>query len=76
MYKHDFSDQSRYNRMFHKVLYKGGDSAMNYIKIFHHSKTLWVSVGNCYTEDQIMYTFLDNFQQGGNYSFQIASHQA
>ena len=34
------------------------------------------SVGNIYSEDQIMHTFLDNFHQGGKYSAQIASHQA
>ena len=35
-----------------------------------------VSVGNSYSEDQIMHTFLDNFQQSGKYSAQLASHQA
>ena len=48
---------------------------MNYIKIFHNSQTLSVSVGNYYSEDQMIHTFLDNFQQGGKYSTQIASHQ-
>ena len=36
---------------------------------------LSVSVGNSYYEDQLMHTFLDNFQQGGKHSAQIASHQ-
>ena len=35
-----------------------------------------VSVGNSYSEDQLMHTFLDNFHQGGKYSAQVASHQA
>ena len=34
------------------------------------------SVGNSYSEDQLMYTFLDKFHQGGKYIAQIASHQA
>ena len=33
-------------------------------------------MGNSYSEDQLMHTFLDNFHQGGKYSAQIASHQA
>ena len=36
---------------------------------------LSVSVGKSYYEDQLMHTFLDNFQQGGKHSAQIASHQ-
>ena len=35
-----------------------------------------VSVGNRYSEDQIMHTFLDNFHQSGKYSAQLESHQA
>ena len=31
---------------------------------------------NSYSEDKLMHTFLDNFEQGGKYSAQIASHQA
>ena len=34
-----------------------------------------MSVGNSYSEVQLMHTFLDNFHQGGKYSTQIASHQ-
>ena len=37
---------------------------------------LSVSVGNSYSEDQLMHTFLDNFRQGGKYPAQIDSHQA
>ena len=33
-------------------------------------------LGNIYSEDHLMHTFLDNFQQGGKYSARIASHQA
>ena len=49
---------------------------MNYIKIFQNVQALSVSVGNNYSEYQIMHTFLDNFRQGGKYSAQIDSHQA
>ena len=48
---------------------------MNYIKRFQNAQDLSVSVGNTYSEDQLMHTFLDNFHQGGKYSAQIASHQ-
>ena len=47
-----------------------------YIKRFQNAQALSVSVGNSYSEDQIMHTFLDNFQQSGKYSAQLASHQA
>ena len=33
-------------------------------------------MGNSYSEDQLMHTFLDNFEEGGKYSAQIASQQA
>ena len=49
---------------------------MNYIKIFQNVETLSVSVGNYYSEDQMMHTFLDNFHQYGKYSTQIAGYQA
>ena len=32
-------------------------------------------MGNSYTEDHLMCTFLDNFWQGVKYSDQIARHQ-
>ena len=48
---------------------------MNYIKIFKNAQALSVSVGNTYSEYQLMHTFMDNFHQGGKYSAQIASHQ-
>ena len=71
-----FADKSRYDRIFQQVTHKGGESEMNYIKIFQNAQTLSLSVGNTYSEDQLMHTFLDNFHQGEKYSSQIASHQA
>ena len=38
---------------------------MNYIKIFQNAQALSVPVGNTYSEDQMIHTFLDNFLQGG-----------
>ena len=49
---------------------------MNYIKIFKNAQDLSVSVGNRYSEDQLMHIFLDKFHQDGKYSVQIASHQS
>ena len=49
---------------------------MNYIKRFKNSQALSVSVGNNYSEDQLIHIFLDNFHQGGKYSDQIDIHQA
>ena len=71
-----FSDKSRYDRTFQQVTHKGGESAINYTKRFQNAHALSVSVGNSYSEDQCLHTFLDNFYQGGEYSAQIASHQA
>ena len=71
-----FADKSRYDRIFQQVTHKGGESAINYIKRFQNAQALSISVGNSYSEDQIMHTFLDNFQQSGKYSAQLASHQA
>ena len=71
-----FSDKSRYDRTFQQVTHKGGESAMNYIKTCQNAQDLSVSVGNFYSEDQLMHTFLDSFHKGGKYSSQIAIHQA
>ena len=49
---------------------------MSYIKIFQNTEALSVSVGNNYSEDQLVHTFLDHFHQGGKDSAQIASNQA
>ena len=70
-----FADKSRYARTFKQVTHKGGESAINYIKIFQNAHALSVLVGNSYSEDQLMHTFMDNFEQGGKYSARIASHQ-
>ena len=48
---------------------------MNYIKIFQNAHASSISVGNSYSEDQLMHAFMDNFHQGGKYYAQIASHQ-
>ena len=61
-----------------------GNSAINLLlctsllacKRFQNSQALSVSVGNSYSEDQIMHTFLDNFYQSGKYSSQLARHQS
>ena len=71
-----FADKSRYDRIFQQVTHKGGESAINYIKRFQNAQALLVSVGNSYSEDQIMHIFLYNFQQSVKYSAQLASHQA
>ena len=72
----DFSDKSRYDRIFQQVTHKGGESEINYIKIFQNAQDLSVSVGKNYSEDQLMHILLDNFHQGGKYSDQISSNQA
>ena len=71
-----FADKSRYDRTFQQVTHKGGVYAINYIKSFQNAHALSVSVGNIYSEDQLMHSFMDNFHQGGKYSSRIASHQA
>ena len=48
---------------------------MNYNKRFQNVQDLSFYVGNIYSEDRLMHTFLDNFHKGGKYSAQIASHQ-
>ena len=72
----NFSEKSRYDTIFQQFTHKGGESAMNYIKIFQNEQALSVSVGNNYSEDQLMHIFLDNFHQSGKYYSKIASHQA
>ena len=71
-----FADKSRYDITFQKVTHKLGESSINYIKRFQNAQAFSVSVGNSYSEDKIMNTFLDNFHQSGKYSAQLASHQA
>ena len=60
-----FSEKRGYNRLFMKLVQKGGESEINYIKIFQNSKALVISVGKSYSEYRLMDNFLDNFQQGG-----------
>ena len=60
-----FSDKSRYDRTFQQVTHKGGESAMNYIKRYQNAHALSISVGNSYSEDQLMHAFMDKFHQGG-----------
>ena len=70
-----FADKSRYDRTFQQVTHKGEESAINYIKRFQNAQAFSVSVGNSYSEDQIMHTFLDNFHPSEKYSAQLASPQ-
>ena len=72
----NFSEKSRYDMSFQQVTHKVGKPAMNYIKRFKNAHALSISVGNNYSEDQLMHTFMDNFHQGGKYSARIANHQA
>ena len=67
-------DKSRYDRTFQQVTHKGGECEINYHKIFQNAHALSVSVGNSYSEYQLMHSFLDNFHQGGKYSAQISRH--
>ena len=71
-----FADKSRYDRIFQQVTHKGGEYAINYIQRFKNAHALSISVGNSYSEDQLIHTFLDIFGEGGKYWAQIASHQA
>ena len=45
----NFSDKSRYDRIFQQVTPKGGESIMNYIKIFQNAQAFSVSVGKNYS---------------------------
>ena len=56
-----FADKNGYDSIFQQVTHKGGESAMNYIKIFQNAEPLSVSVENTYSEDQMMHTSLDKF---------------
>ena len=61
--------------MFWQITHKRWESEIHYIKKFQNAQALSVSVGNTYSEDQLMQLFPDNFHQGGRYSAQIAIHQ-
>ena len=56
-----FSEKNSYDIIFQKVTHKGGETEMNYIKIFQNTQVLSVSLGNSYSEDQLMHIFLDKF---------------
>ena len=71
-----FSEKGRYDSLFQKVTHKGGLSAMNYIKRSHNEQSLSVSVGNIYSDDQLVHIFFNNFHQGGKYTVYKANHQA
>ena len=66
-----FSDQIRYNKLFQKVIHMGRESEIKCFKIFQNDKALEISVINSFSEDQLMHTFLEHFNQGGKYSTQI-----
>ena len=59
-----FSYKITYNRLFQQVIHKLGESEINYIKLFQDAKALEISLGNSYSEYQLMKNFLDNLQQG------------
>ena len=71
-----FADKSRYVSIFQQVTHKGGESAMNYIKIFQNAQAFSVSVGNQYSEYQFMHIFLNKFHRGVKYIAHISSNQA
>ena len=71
----NFADKIRYDRTFQQVAHKGEESEINYIKRFQKAHTLSILVGYRCSKDQIMHTSLVNFEEGGKYSAQIASHQ-
>ena len=62
--------------LFNRLHIKEGNLKSITLRGFKMHRALSVSVGNQYSEDQLMHTFLDNFHQGGKYSTQISSHQA
>ena len=66
-----FADK-RYDKLFQAVTHKHGERALNYIKRFHKDKTMAASVGNRYSEEDLMQTFVDNFQSPGKYAAQQA----
>ena len=69
-----FTDEKRYNRLFQKVVHKGGKSSIKYIKIFQSSKALEILFGNNYYKEQIMHFFMISTKVLN--SSQIAIHQA
>ena len=72
----NFSDNSRYDRIFQQVTHRGWESAMNYIKIFQNAQASSVSVENNYPETQLMHIFLDKFHRGGKYYDEVSGRRA
>ena len=62
-----FADKSRYDSIFQQFTHKGGESTMNYIKMFQNSHTLSFSVVKTYSDDRLTHIFLDNSHQGVKY---------
>ena len=60
-----FADQIIYNRLFRKLMHIGGDSAINYIKIFQNTKALVILLGNIYSNYPLIHAFLEIFQHAG-----------
>ena len=56
--------KNRYDRIFQQITHEEGKYAMKYIKRFQNTQDLSVWVGNNYSEDQLIHTFLYNFHQG------------
>ena len=71
MCKHDFFWKIRYNIQFQQVVHKLGESEINYIKIFQHSKAFAVSVEKSCSEYQLMHTFWGFSSKGGLFSSDI-----
>ena len=40
--------KNRFNRLFQQVIHKGGESVINYIKVFQNAKVLAISFENIY----------------------------
>ena len=72
----NFSDKSRYNWLFHKVVHQGGGSEINYINTLKDYKTLEISVGNSYSEYQLIQTLFYNLQKEVRCLYQIAIHKS
>ena len=62
-----FSEKVDMTGIFNSSHIKGGDLQWNIYKNLN-AHDLTISVGNYYSEDQLIHTFLDHFHQGGKYS--------
>ena len=50
-----FSERNSYDRILQKVTHKGGESKMNCFDVLQNAQALSVSVGNSYSEDELMH---------------------